>query len=93
MTKIVSMIKNVTPRVQELVDLEFAKLPSAPEPGSRLDQANLKNGDKVIYEYLDHGELGLAFDHLTYLIDETEIELTQQIQSTISVLSNLMTAR
>ncbi len=77
MNDVASLIRQMTPEIPKLVDVEFAKIEGAPVAGNALDQVNLKGGDNIIFEYLDFGELGVAFDHLTYMIDETGIELTK----------------
>lgn len=82
------MIRLVTPKIQELVDLEFAKLADQPEASTALDQVGLNGGDKIVYEYLDHGEAGLAFEHLRYMVYETGIELAPDIQEALEKISN-----
>lgn len=77
MNDVASLIRRITPEIQKLVDLEFAKTGGAPDARSTLDQVNLKGGDLIVYDYLDFGEAGVAFDHLTYMIDETGIEPTK----------------
>lgn len=84
MTDVVSLIKLVTPNIQMLVDAEFAKLSGDPKPGSALDQVNLAGGDKIVYDYLEHGEPRMAFDHLLYMVTETGIELTSDLQSVLA---------
>ena len=90
MKELVSMIKMVTPEIQSLVDLEFAKLLGEPEPGSALDQVNLKDGDKIVYDYLEHGEAGVAFDHLIYMVEETGIEVAPYLRETLFEISDLL---
>ncbi|NRP26292.1 hypothetical protein XMM379_003006 [Aliiroseovarius sp. xm-m-379] len=90
MENVAIMIRALTPQIQRCVDMEFAKLSGEPEPGTALDQVNLKNGDKVIYEYLEFGENGLAFDHLTYMIEESGITLSPHTLDAISKISDLM---
>jgi len=51
-------------------------LPEAASPGTALDQAGLRDGGEIIRGYLDHNELGLAFDHLLYMLIEPPIEVT-----------------
>lgn len=83
------MIKPLTPEVQRLVDLEYAKRPSEPSADDTLGQVNLRHGDRVVYEYLDDGQPGLAADHLTYMIQETELELTPEMQAAMARISAL----
>jgi len=38
-----------------------------------LDQAGLRDGAKIVADYINHNELGLAFEHLLYMVIEPEI--------------------
>ena len=42
----------------------------------KVDSCGINNGMKIIMEYLNYNELGLAYEHLEYVISECEIELT-----------------
>ena len=42
----------------------------------KTDSAGIIDGKQIIWEYLDYNEVGCAFDHLKYVINETEIDLT-----------------
>jgi len=57
----------------------FDSVGGSPEPGTALDQAFLLDGRVVVVDYLAHGEPGLAFDHLLYMIirDETARRLAE----------------
>ena len=90
MVDLASKIRIVTPEIQSLVNLEFAKAPNDPEPGSPLDQVNLRGGDRVVYEYLEHGEFGLAVDHLNYMVEETDIELPPATRKALAEIAALM---
>lgn len=87
MDDVASLIKLITPNIQKLVDAEYAKVNGSPVPGTALDQVNLIGGDNVVYDYLEHGELGVAFDHLSYMIDETGIELTLSQRRSIAEIN------
>ena len=90
MSEIEFAIRLVTPEIQELVDLVFAKLSGEPEPGTALEQVNLKGGDTIVYEFLEHGEFGLAFDHLTYMVEVTGIELTTETRESFAKILALL---
>lgn len=44
--------------------------------GTTFDQCGLRDGFKIVEEYVQAGELGVAFDHLLYMVTETDISLT-----------------
>ena len=58
--------------VQDLVDAEFAKAGFV-VPGSALDQAGLRDGLRIVRDYLEHGECGVAIDHVLYMIRELDL--------------------
>jgi hypothetical protein len=44
--------------------------------GSRFDQAGLRDGLETVQRFLRAGELGIAFEHVCYTVEETEIPLS-----------------
>ena len=68
-------VRDLAKQVQERLDSIFAKVPE-PRDSSPLNQAGLRNGFQIVEEYLNHNEIGLAFDHLTYMIIEPEVPVT-----------------
>ena len=71
--KILALSLEAQAQINEL----FEASDDPPPEGSALEQAGLRNGNEIIEEYLRHGELGLAVDHLRYMVEETEIELKE----------------
>jgi len=69
------LIETVAKEAQGKLDGMF-KTVGTPEPGSALDQYGLRDGEEIILDYLRHNEWGVAFEHLIYMITETDIELT-----------------
>jgi hypothetical protein len=45
---------------------------------------------EIIGEYLDHNELGLAFDHLGYIVDELALILDEAQVAEVRALAVLM---
>lgn len=41
-----------------------------------LSQAGLSNGESVVSDYLDHNEVGIALEHLLYMVKEPPLELS-----------------
>jgi len=56
----------------------FDSVGGSPEPGTALDQAFLLDGRVVVVDYLAHGEPGLAFDHLLYMIREPALQIRDE---------------
>jgi hypothetical protein len=90
MKRLIQMINELTPEIQRMVDAEFAKIGGPPHPDSSLNQLNLLGGDKIIYEYLQSGEIGVAFDHLNYMIDETNIKLPPKTSARLLEISQII---
>ena len=72
-----SLILGATEEAQALLDELYRKTPER-APGSALDQAGLRDGVSVVRDYLEHGEAGLAFEHLIYMIIEPRLQLTEE---------------
>ncbi|TWU07173.1 hypothetical protein CA54_55780 [Symmachiella macrocystis] len=70
-------ITAVANEVQHQLNKLFATT-GTPEAESTLDQAGLKDGAMIVRDYVDHGEQGIAFEHLIYMITEPNIEITAQ---------------
>ena len=67
-------IEQAVREVQRLVDARFAVAAGSIAPGSALDQAGLSDGADIVRDYLHHGERGLAFEHMMYMIIELDLE-------------------
>ncbi len=59
----------------------FAAVGGSPPEGSALDQLHLRDGDQVVNDYLNHGEEGLAIDHLLYMIESHHRDCRRQRSS------------
>jgi hypothetical protein len=70
------LILEVLSDVEPLIKAAFDAVDGSPEPDSALDQAGLIDGREAVQEYLDHGEQGVAFDHLIYMITEPPLVLS-----------------
>jgi hypothetical protein len=81
--KIEDNILQATDTVQMLVDLEFQKVGDKLPPGSALDQEGLRNGRDIVKEYIDHGEAGLALEHLVYMFHETGVNISEATRKLI----------
>jgi hypothetical protein len=72
-----SLILSATEEAQGLLDELYRQTPE-PASGSALDQAGLRDGASIIRDYLEHGEAGLAFEHLIYMIIEPGLHLSEE---------------
>ena len=68
------------------MDAAFAEVGGNPPPDSRLDQAGLVDGSSIVIDYIEHGELGLAFDHVIYMIVEPPIRISPACFNLVSDL-------
>jgi hypothetical protein len=59
-------------RVNEAID----GMTASEIAGTRSDQSGLRDGLAIVEDYLRAGEFGVAFDHLLYMVVETEIALS-----------------
>lgn len=87
---IAKKIATVGKEAQSLIDLEFQKINYEPESNSPLDQEGMKNGFEIISEYNSVGEFGLAFEHILYMIHETEIVMSKPSSELMVELSKKM---
>jgi hypothetical protein len=54
---------------------------------TEIDSAGIMDCEKIISEFLEHNEFGCAFEHLTYIISETETNLTTEQTNRIKQLN------
>jgi hypothetical protein len=66
----------VAAEAQARIDEAIARMTTSEIPGTRFDQAGLRDGLEIVEDYLREGEFGVAFDHLLYMVVETEIALS-----------------
>jgi hypothetical protein len=76
-------IEAVLDEVMTLMREAFAEVDYHPEPGSALDQLSLLDGDEVVQDYIEHGEVGLAFDHLLYMVEEPPLPVSHSAREHI----------
>ncbi|MGY6647589.1 hypothetical protein [Wenyingzhuangia sp. IMCC45574] len=51
--------------------------------GFETGSSGIKDGNEIITEYLTQNELGLAYEHLEYVISETELSLNSEQTKTM----------
>ena len=55
---------------------------------TEIESAGIMNCEEIISEFLEQNEFGCALEHLTYLISETETNLTSEQAKRINQLNN-----
>jgi len=55
---------------------------------TEIESAGIINCEEIISEFLEQNEFGCAFEHLTYVISETDIKLTTEQANRINQLKN-----
>ena len=83
-------IKTALTEAHALVRDEFAKVGDVAPPGSALDQNGLVDGDKIVLDYIDHSECGVAFEHLLFMVDELNLPISQQAYDCIDIVGRAM---
>ena len=61
-----------------------------PTSGGPLDQAGLRDGLKIVEEYVSHGELEVAFEHLLYMVREPGLALSESERANIIRVSQFL---
>ncbi len=82
-------IIQVTEEIQKLLSVEFKNRKNSIQ-GTSLGQAGLVDGNKIILEYIKHGEIGIALEHLFYMQDalqEVNTSIPQEISDNINLLN------
>ena len=51
---------------------------------SPLAQAGLRDGGDIVLDYIEHGEIGVAFEHLLYMVTEPPLFVSSKCLADIS---------
>jgi hypothetical protein len=54
----------------------FRAVDDTPTAGSALDQCGLRDGGKIVADYLHAGEPGLALEHVVYMVSEPALPIS-----------------
>ncbi|WP_299611290.1 hypothetical protein [uncultured Aquimarina sp.] len=68
---------------KEIAELSNEILNVIVKNGFETDSCGIKDGNEIITEYLTKNELGLAYEHLEYVISETELSLNSEQTKTM----------
>jgi hypothetical protein len=75
-------IRRAASEAQAELDRLYAA--GTPTVGSALDQLGLRDGMAIVEDFLDHGEMGLALEHLLYMVNEPSLHLSPQSRADIA---------
>lgn len=70
-------LQNAIPEISALMDAKFAET-GIPNADSALAQAGLKDGVEIVKDFIFYNELGEAFHHLCYIVEEAQLFLSEQ---------------
>ncbi len=83
--------KNISDEIHELtksiLNAEWKRRMSS----MKIESIGILDGEEIIFEFLEHNEYGCAFDHLIYLISETEAKVTQEQNQRVDELKKRFT--
>ena len=65
----------VAAEAQALISEALARMTAAEIEGTGFDQSGLRDGLEIVEDCVREGEIGVAFDHLLYMVVETGISL------------------
>ena len=88
LTKTETETIDLAKHIQQLVNYEFNRVKGKLEPESALAQAGLHDGLEIVSDYISHGEIGIAFEHLLYMSQETGIELSDDIYTRLNSVAD-----
>ena len=83
-------LRRALTEVDGLMVRAFGAVSDAPAPGSVLDQCGLRDGAEIVEDYLRHGEAGVAFEHLLYMIAEPRLPISQATYDLIDQVGRAM---
>ena len=78
------------PEVTRLMKERFAQLDGNPELASALDQLGLSNGAEVVSDYMAQNELGVALEHLCYMIEEADLTISEKTYMLLKAVEQAM---
>ena len=55
-----------------------------------LFQAGLQNGHTIVRDYIYHGEIGLAFEHLVYMVEEPPLQISKECKESLAFISKYL---
>ena len=78
------------PEITRLIGDKFAQVRGNPEPGSVLDQRGLSDGAKIVSDYIAQNELGIALEHLCYMVEEADLPISMKTYTLLKAAEQTM---
>lgn len=78
---------------QQRLAAAFSRLTESEIKGTGFDQAGLRDGFTIVEDFVRHGEMGIAIEHLMYMVEETGITLTSASATALEELAASMGLR
>ena len=83
------LILRAAQEAQMILDRTYAS-GGEPKHDSPLAQLGLRDGLAIVQEYLRHGELGAAFEHLAYMVNEPSLSLSEPARQDIDLAGQIL---
>nr|WP_321248210.1 hypothetical protein [uncultured Psychroserpens sp.] len=64
--------------IKELSLCVFDEILNIEKSYIEFESFGIKDGKRLVFDFLENNELGLAFEHIKYVISETEIKLKEK---------------
>lgn len=82
------LISKVANELQDLINTELAKVIGEPSPDHPLYHRGIRDGKQIVIDYSNHGEYGLALEHIFYMIEELDLSVSGGLRDQILDLAN-----
>ncbi|MGY1447540.1 MafI family immunity protein [Pseudomonas chlororaphis] len=80
---------DVLDEVSMLMFSEYEQLGVVPD-NHALAQVGLENGREIVLDYVDHGEAGIAFEHLCYMIKEPPLIISEHCRAALARIAKTL---
>ena len=83
-------LRAALPEITRLMKEKFAEVHGKPELGSALDQLGLSDGAVVVSGWIAQNELGLALEHLCYMVNEVDLPISAKTYAHLKSAEQVM---
>ena len=81
-------IKNTADKLQRIVDTEFQLSNDNDNAPDWIQSQGLRDGASLIHEFVEQNEIGLAIEHLIYIISEMELNIPSDLRKDIKIIAD-----
>ena len=71
----------------EILGLSQKIIPKIINEKGKIESLGITTGMDIISDYLKYGEPGLAFEHLEYIVTETDFKLSSEESKTFALIA------